>query len=188
MNTGSNVKKAIQAGLINDASDLLPSVAPASLFKKPKPQITTPRFPFDIQPITGNKIAISKRASITDMLVSEWIDPSSFIEMDRTSSDQAGGYRSETSSPMAIDSGTQAALFNIAVIEEDERIIRMRYRLKSLQQTMPNILGPLKVDFINVKSEKEPAMLPSPLKQVTSGEVKDSSQMVSLPPIFNHPI
>jgi len=64
----------------------------------------------------------------------------------------------------------------------------MRQRLRSIQQTMPNILGPLKVDFINVKLEKEPAMLPSPLKEVTNGSYKDSSQMVSLPPIFNHPI
>lgn len=122
------------------------------------------------------------------MLVSEWIDPSSFIEMDLNSLDQAGGFRSEMSSPMAIVSGTQAALFNIAVIEEDERIGRMRLRLKSLQQTMPNILGSLKVDFINVKVEKEPAMLPSPLKEVANGSFKDPSQMVSLPPIFNHPI
>ena len=86
---------------------------------------------------------------------------------------------------MAVVSGTQAAIFNIAVIEEDERILRMRNRLKVLHHTLPNILGPLKVDFINVKTEKEPALLPSP---VTSGSYKDASQMVSLPPIFNHPI
>ena len=185
MNTGSNVKKAVQMGIINDASELLPPVTTATPAASKKSKST--KSAFNIQPITtADKIPISKRQSITEMLVSEWIDPSSFLEINPLTVDQDTGFRSEMNSPMAIDSGTQAALFNIAVIEEDERIVRMRQRLKSLQQTMPNILGPLKVDFINIRVEKEPAHLPSPLKESTN--FKESPQMVSLPPIFNHPI
>ena len=176
MNTGSNVKKALQMGIIQDASELLAPVTTAGKLNRTN---------FCIQPFPADKIPICKRKSITEMLVSEWIDPSSFIEMNPSAADQIGYFRSEISSPMAVVSGTQAAIFNIAVIEEDERILRMRNRLKVLHHTLPNILGPLKVDFINVKTEKEPALLPSP---VTSGSYKDASQMVSLPPIFNHPI
>ena len=86
-------------------------------------------------------------------------------------------------SPMAIDSGAQSALFNIAVIEEDDRMVNMRNLLKNIRNTMPNVLGPLKMDFMNVKTEKEPAMLPSPMNNCVN-----SPNLVSLPPIFNHPI
>lgn len=181
MNTNSNVRKAINMGIVANASEILPplyasNIPNAQRFKNNNKNTT--RSTFNIQPLppNGNKIPISKRTSVTDMLVSEWINPSSFLDI--TPPDH-----SLTSSPLALDSGKQAALFNIAVIEEDERIVRMRNRLKNLQDTLPNILGPLKLDLFNVRNEKEPAALPSPMK-----EMNTSPQLVSLPPIFNHPI
>lgn len=174
--------------VIENASQILPAIPASSIPHQPK---KTPKYPsvkttFDIQAYPPvEKVPIAKRTSITDMLVSEWIDPSSFIDM--APLHQEFDFHSQNSSPMAVTSGTQSALFNIAVMEEDDRIVRMRHRLKSLQHFMPNVLGPLKVDFIQVRLEKEPASLPSPLKEVNT-LAKESPQMVSLPPIFNHPI
>lgn len=186
MNTGSNVRKAINMKIIQDASEILPPLPVTSFPHAPKNKYPSVKSTFNIQPIqVGEKIPISKRKSVTDMLVSEWIDPTHFLDITPPNPDIE--FHSQTSSPLAVVSGTQAALFNIAVIEEDDRIIRMRQRLKNLQQTMPNVLGPLKVELFNVRIEKEPASLPSPLKEVNSYN-KDSPQMVSLPPIFNHPI
>lgn len=191
MSTSSNVRKAISMKIIKDASEILPPLP------QPQPQSTVPPAPkskyssaklnFNIQPIrSGEKLPIYKRTSVTEMLVSEWIDPTNFLDITPPNPDVE--FHSQISSPLAVVSGNQAALFNIAVIEEDDRIIRMRQRLNNLQQTMSNVLGgPLKVDFFNVRIEKEPASLPCPLKEVNSYN-KDSPQMVSLPPIFNHPI
>ena len=218
MNTSSNVRKAINMNIVTDASEILPSLKPTSTnnfnFRKERMKFPCPlpsnsplnysnvktTSTFNIQPYTEikpapvEKLPISKRHSITDMLVSEWIDPSNFLEI---STGGSINYLSNTSSPLAIVSGTQAALFNMAVIDEDDRILRMRHKMKILQQTMPNVLGPLRVDFINVQKEKEPAFLPSPLKEeevyghngnnLQKG-LRDPNCMVSLPPIFNHTI
>lgn len=188
MNTGSNVKKAMSMKIIDDESQILPAIPLNSIPQSPKKHKKYPSIQstFNIQPYQPvDKVPIAKRPSITDMLVSEWIDPSSFIDI-APAQDNFDFY-SQNSSPMALTSGNQSALFNIAIMDEDDRIVRMRHRLKSLQHFMPNVLGPLKVDFIHVQLEKEPASLPSPLKEVNTYS-KDSPQMVSLPPIFNHSI
>ena len=181
MNTNSNVRKAINMKIIADASEILPPLPPSSIPHQIK-KYPTVKSTFNIQPLPcPGKLPIPKRTSVTEMLVSEWIDPTNFLDITPPNPDLE--FHSQTSSPLAIVSGTQAALFNIAVIEEDDRIIRMRQKLKNLQQTMPNVLGPLRFDILNVRIEKEPAALPSPLKEQNS-----SPHLVSLPPIFNHPI
>lgn len=190
--------------IVNDSSEILPLLQPISTssrsrfhssnFKKDLNAKTTSSFnvkPYtEIKPV--EKVLISKRHSITDMLVSEWIDPSSFLEI---STGNSGDYLSNTSSPLALVSGNQAAMFNMAVMDEDDRMLRMRHKMKTLQQTMPHALGPLKIDFINVQMEKEPAYLPSPMKEEVSGSfshvqnvngLRDPNCMISLPPIFNH--
>lgn len=186
MNTNSNVRKAINMKIITAASEILPPLPQSSVQHGNKNKSTSVKSTFNIQPIQASeKLPISKQTSATEIFVSEWIDPTHFLDI--TPSNQDLEFYSQTSSPLSVVSGNQAALFNIAIIEEDDRIARMRQRLKSLQQTMPNILGPLKVELFNVRIEKEPALLPSPLKEVNS-YYKDSPLMVTLPPIFNHPI
>ena len=187
MNTESNVRKAINMKVITDTSEILPPLPQSSLPQGHKSKYPSVKSTFNIQPIqaAGHKLPISKRSSGTEIFVSEWIDPTNFLDIAPPNPDHE--LHSQTSSPLSVVSGNQAALFNIAVIEEDDRIIRMRQKLKNLQQTMPNVLGPLKVELFNVRIEKEPASLPSPLKGVNSYN-KDSPLMVSLPPIFNHPI
>lgn len=189
MNTASNVKKALNMKIINGASEILPTISASELVKNSNgSNFISVKSKFNIQPYvsTTQRVPIAKRKSITEMLVSEWIDPSSFIDI--APAESSFETLPETSSPMAVDIGTQSALFNIAVIEEDERIVKMRHRLRAIQQTLPNALGPLKIDFINVKVEKEPAILPSPIKDENKLFKDSSPQLVSLPPIFNHPI
>lgn len=184
MNTGSNVKKAISTEVIKNEAEILPPLPTSHLKPYPNPDFNMSRTNFNIQPYVSQPPKIN----VADMLVSEWIDPSHFLEMAPSTTDPAE-IHSGMSSPMCLESGTQSALFNIAVIEEDDRVLRMRHRLKTLQQTIPNVLGTLKLDFINIRVEKEPAQLPSPLKEINIS-TRDSPQvpMVSLPPIFNHPI
>lgn len=187
MNTKSNVRKAINMKIISDSSEILPPLPQSSLHTGHKSKYQSVKSTFNIQPIqAGEKLPIFKRASLTETLVSEWIDPTKFLDITPSNQDHLEFY-SQTSSPLSVVSGNQAALFNIAVIEEDDRIIRMRQKLKNLQHTMPNVLGPLKVEFLNVRIEKEPASLPSPLKKFNNFDM-ESPQMVALPPIFNHPI
>lgn len=200
MNTGSNVKKALNVGVIKDVSEILPDLPhketkssklnfkfSSSSLKSTSTFNVVPYHHYN-QSQQQQHVPIARRPTVSDMLVSEWIDPSSFIEIAPAATSEANEFRhSQPSSPMCLETANQSALFNIAVMEEDDRVIRMRQRLKSLQETLPNVLGPLKIDFINVKTEKEPAHLPSPLKEVNTFS-KESPQMVSLPPIFNHPI
>ena len=216
MNTSSNVRKAINMKIINDSSEILPLLQPSSKSSRSRAHSSNSSFGkdfnnakstsnFNVKPYTEikpvEKVLITKRHSITDMLVSEWIDPSSFLEI---STGDPVDYLSSTSSPLALDSGNQAAIFNMAVMDEDDRMLRMRHKMKTLQQTMPHALGPLKIDFINVQMEKEPAYLPSPLKEEINGSLslslshenkilhnvnnglRDPNCMISLPPIFNH--
>ena len=190
VNTGSNVKRALAAKIINDTSEILPSLqfkkSSKGSFNRSVMDIK-PSFNIqDIHPSSKQHVAIARRPSISDMLVSEWIDPSAFIDVTPAATNTID-FRAEIGSPMALQSGNQAALFNMAVIEEDDRILRMRQRLKAIQLTMPNSLGPLKIDYLSFRNEKEPAKLPSPNKEVNTF-AKESPQMVSLPPIFNHSI
>lgn len=192
MNTGSNIKKAINTDVIKDESEILPPLSipifnSVNLNNHQSHQRTKSNF--NIQPYNAipNNITPS-RGNVADMLVSEWIDPTNFIEMTPIPANITNEIHSEISSPMCIELGNQSAFFNMAVIDEDDRILRMRHRLKQLHQTIPNVFGPLKVDFINVRLEKEPAKLPSPLKEINTSTTNGSPQMVSLPPIFNHPI
>lgn len=195
MGTNSNIRKAIAVKVIASSDEILPPLPTPNkhhynnLQQQQQQRYLPAKNSFEIRPFPTDpqKIPIAKRPSITDMLVTEWIDPTSFLEISSSTPDSfdCSGSNECGASPLATVSGNQAALFNMAVIEEDERLVRMRHRLRTLQQTMPNVLGPLKIDFINVKLEKEPAHLPSPLKEVNGNS---SPQLISLPPIFNHPI
>lgn len=207
MRSASNVRKVEKAGIklseVEMISMNMTTGASSSSSKQSAKRIRRPTLDyFDISPVShnledGKYQPIAKRPSITDILVSEWIDPTQFLDV--APSVSAPSFYSEfpssaTSSPLALDSANQSALFNIAVIDEEDRIVKMREKLTILRQTMPNILGPLKVDFIDIKYEKEPAILPSPLKSSniiignSNNNNSNSPFLVALPPIFNHSI
>ena len=165
MRSTSNDRKLEKAGIKLPEISLI-SKATSSISKQSaKQERRLTRESFDIKPVEEGKYQpIAKRPSITDILVSEWIDPIQFLEINPPVSFHSDFPISSTSSPLALESANKSALFNIAVIDEEDRIVKMRQKLAVLRQTMPNILGPLKVDFIDIKYEKEPAILPSPLK------------------------
>jgi hypothetical protein len=101
-----------------------------------------------------------------------------------------------TASPMALDVATQSAMYNIALIDQEDRQLRLQERLRSIDPVLATLLGPEKMHELISQSDPriEPAKLPSPLKlSATSIDFKDipSNQQspnlsVSLPPIFNH--
>lgn len=176
MNTGSNIRKAIAIGLISDASQITANSQAGrfrSALRRPNMNI----------PMSG-KYPIPRQHPVQPSRpvqhVPEWLDPSRFLDI-QSSTDVPVACES----PMAVDVAQQSALFNIAVIEEDEKTALMRKRLERLNVTLPAI-GPLKADFFTVREEREPIALPFPFKEENSS--KESPNMVTLPPIFNHPL
>lgn len=174
MNTGSNIRKALNNSLIQDENEV--SLSNKAVAQRRKSAARRPNMP-----IKG-KCPIPRRSSVTqaDSAIYEWLDPSYFLDISK-----GVEMAPLPSSPMAVDTANQSAIYNIAVMEENEKLARIRKRLEILKVALPTN-GPLKADFFNIKDEREPAVLPISSKE---DHVKDCSPLlVSLPPIFNHPL
>ncbi len=177
MNTGLNIRKALNSGLIKDENELI--LPNEILAQRRKSAARRPNMP------TPCKRAIPKRSSLKadqyDTIIFEWLDPSHFLEVTEVF-DAAPPF---TVSPMAVETASQSAIYNIALIEQNEMLGRMKRRLESLKVALPTA-GPLKIDTFNIQEEREPAILPSPFKADHHNET--SPLLISLPPIFNHPL
>lgn len=174
LNTGSNIRKAINLGLISDASEVISDSQAGRL----RSALRRPNMPVNGKYPIPRQYPVKPSKPVQH--VPEWLDPSRFLDIQGSADVPVA-----CDSPMAVDVARQSALFNIAVIEEDERTAAMRRRLERLNLTLP-AFGPLKADFITVREEREPIALPFPFKEENSS--KESPAMVTLPPIFNHPL
>lgn len=172
MNTGSNIRKALSTGLIRDEKDVV--LSNKALAQRRKSAARRPNMS------VNGKCAIPRRTSVTETAIYEWLDPSYFLDIPKT----AEPIPTPPASPMAVETANQSAIYNIAVMEENEKLVRIKRRLEILKVSLPSP-GPLKGDFFNIKEEREPAVLPSPFKE---DPTRDSPLLISLPPIFNHPI
>ena len=175
MNTGSNIRKALNCKLIKDEHEL--SLSNEILSQRRKAAARRPNMP------VPGKRAIPRRSSLSsqsDSAIFEWLDPSYFLDVPKNVETVP-----MTSSPMAVETANQSALYNIAVMEENEKFLRIKKRLDALKVALP-AAGPLKNDFFSIREEREPAILPSPFKADHNNEA--SPLLISLPPIFNHPL
>lgn len=168
MNTGSNIRKAINNGLIADASE----VTPKSQAGRLRSALRRPSMPVNGKYPIPRQYPVKPSKPVQQ--VPEWLDPSRFLDIQGITDVPVA-----CESPMAVDVAQQSALFNIAVIEEDERTAVMRKRLERLNPTLP-VIGQLKANFIAVREEREPIALPSPFKEENSS--KESPAMVTLRP------